>query len=51
MPITPEDVPPHLLYEWHPLTRQDIADVLNDQEHMPDADGPEGVENDTSQAG
>lgn len=35
--IEPQNIPPHLIYEWAPLTRQDIADVLNDEERMPDA--------------
>lgn len=34
--IEPQDIPPHLIYEWAPLTRQDIADVLNDEERMPE---------------
>lgn len=38
--IEPQDVPSSLLYEWFPLTRQDIADVLNDEERMEEADEP-----------
>ena len=35
--IEAKDVSPNLLYEWFPMSRQDIADVLNDEENMPDA--------------
>lgn len=35
---TAETIPPHLIYEWAPLTAQDVADCLNDEENMADAE-------------